>query len=256
MLGFLIRHPKDDGSVTKGIDDKKNNTDNAVGTVDRPVKRQRVADPDGALSPRSGVVNEVGGAEFSEEKLGHWPRWRVRERGRKEDRRQWRQREAEMIDSVGSVVRNGGVVGDENYVIEGQSENEKEREKESERQIRTTDLESAMPSFAETEDVAVKEYEAFRASQQQEEEINVGLAEAKDSESATGTTSRLSDSEDKEGGTDRSKNRWIKGRSSIYVDAFKLALETVLDEEAHLFDERERSIFMAWKELSYEAQYL
>ncbi|PWY96329.1 hypothetical protein BO94DRAFT_481053, partial [Aspergillus sclerotioniger CBS 115572] len=49
---------------------------------------------------------------------------------------------------------------------------------------------------------------------------------------------------------------WRKGRSSIYVDAFNLALETVLDEEAHLFDAAEMEVFRQWRELDYEAQYL
>ncbi|KFY04660.1 hypothetical protein O988_00624 [Pseudogymnoascus sp. VKM F-3808] len=46
------------------------------------------------------------------------------------------------------------------------------------------------------------------------------------------------------------------GRRSIYVDAFNLALETVLDEESHLFDENEGKVFDEWRGLSYEAQYL
>jgi Fanconi-associated nuclease 1 len=50
--------------------------------------------------------------------------------------------------------------------------------------------------------------------------------------------------------------KWVKGRSSIYVDAFNLALETVLEEEDHLFDETETEIFNEWLHLSYEAQYL
>lgn len=49
---------------------------------------------------------------------------------------------------------------------------------------------------------------------------------------------------------------WQKGKSSIYVDAFNLALETVLNEEAHLFNEAEMEVFRQWKNLSYEAQYL
>lgn len=49
---------------------------------------------------------------------------------------------------------------------------------------------------------------------------------------------------------------WVKGRSSIYVDAFNLALDTVLEDEAHLFDERERHVFDEWKALNYESQYL
>lgn len=49
---------------------------------------------------------------------------------------------------------------------------------------------------------------------------------------------------------------WVRGRSSIYVDAFNLALDTVLEDEAHLFDERERYVFDEWKALDYESQYL
>jgi Fanconi-associated nuclease 1 len=49
---------------------------------------------------------------------------------------------------------------------------------------------------------------------------------------------------------------WQKGQSSIYVDAFNLALETVLDEESHLFSVPEMEIFTQWRKLSYESQYL
>ncbi|KAL1876388.1 hypothetical protein VTK73DRAFT_9403 [Phialemonium thermophilum] len=52
------------------------------------------------------------------------------------------------------------------------------------------------------------------------------------------------------------KRQWVRGRSSIYVDAFNLALQTVLEDEAHLFDWKERLVFERWKALSYEAQYL
>lgn len=40
------------------------------------------------------------------------------------------------------------------------------------------------------------------------------------------------------------------------MDAFNLALDTVLEEESHLFDEAETKVFEDWKALSYEAQYL
>jgi hypothetical protein len=53
-----------------------------------------------------------------------------------------------------------------------------------------------------------------------------------------------------------SETRWSKGRSSIYVDAFNLALNTVLEDEAHLFNNQESAIFDKWKSLGYEAQYL
>ncbi|RMD39705.1 hypothetical protein DV735_g5428, partial [Chaetothyriales sp. CBS 134920] len=45
-------------------------------------------------------------------------------------------------------------------------------------------------------------------------------------------------------------------RSSIYLDAFNLALDTVLDEERHLFNESELRVFEKWAALDYEAQYL
>jgi Fanconi-associated nuclease 1 len=87
-----------------------------------------------------------------------------------------------------------------------------------------TELESSLPAI-DTDSHAIEEYEAS-----QEEEP--GLRE------------RLQD------------GKWKKGRSSIYVDAFNLALETVLDEEAHLFNEAEMEVFKQWRELSYESQYL
>lgn len=49
---------------------------------------------------------------------------------------------------------------------------------------------------------------------------------------------------------------WTRGKSSIYVDAFNLALETVLEEESHLFDAAENKLFDEWRGLPYEAQYL
>jgi Fanconi-associated nuclease 1 len=93
---------------------------------------------------------------------------------------------------------------------------------------RPTELESALPPI-KTDKEAIAEYEAMRAS---------GLDVPGDLE-------------------DRLKNRkWTKGKSSIYVDAFNLALETVLEDEGHLFDEKELEVFNQWRELDYEAQYL
>jgi Fanconi-associated nuclease 1 len=94
--------------------------------------------------------------------------------------------------------------------------------------VQKTNLEDALPAI-KNEQEAIEEYEASRA------------AEAEQS----GTTeSRLND------------RKWVRGRSSIYVDAFNLALETVLEEESHLFDEAEKALFKFWEGLSYEAQYL
>ncbi|KAF2146975.1 uncharacterized protein K452DRAFT_355372 [Aplosporella prunicola CBS 121167] len=86
-----------------------------------------------------------------------------------------------------------------------------------------TDLESALPPI-ETDKEAIEAYEAGRAAEQTEEQA---------------------------GG-----RNWVKGRSSIYVDAFNLALDTVLEDESHLFDEAETEVFRQWRELGYEAQYL
>jgi Fanconi-associated nuclease 1 len=62
--------------------------------------------------------------------------------------------------------------------------------------------------------------------------------------------------ENDDGTSEKTKPLWIKGRSSIYVDAFNLALDTVLEEESQLFDEKEKAVFGRWKDLPYEAQYL
>lgn len=90
---------------------------------------------------------------------------------------------------------------------------------------RRTDLETALPPI-QTDKEAIEAYEASRAAEQAE------------------TKARL------DGQT------WVKGKSSIYVDAFNLALDTVLEDESHLFDEAEHAVFKCWRELDYEAQYL
>lgn len=90
-----------------------------------------------------------------------------------------------------------------------------------------TDLETSLPPVR-ADEKAIAEYEAYKAGE------------------AAGLSLQ-----------GRLENRsWTRGRSSIYVDAFNLALETVLDEEAHLFDEAERMLFAQWRGLSYESQYL
>lgn len=87
-----------------------------------------------------------------------------------------------------------------------------------------TDLETSLPMIKTDED-AIEEYEASK-------------------DSKLGLHVRLRD------------GVWQKGKSSIYVDAFNLALETVLDEESHLFSTPEMEIFTQWQKLSYESQYL
>jgi len=91
-----------------------------------------------------------------------------------------------------------------------------------------TDLETSLPEI-KTEDTAIEEYEALKSE---------------DDENKPKLHVRLRD------------GVWRKGKSSIYVDAFNLALETVLEDESHLFHETEMEVFKQWKELSYESQYL
>lgn len=90
-----------------------------------------------------------------------------------------------------------------------------------------TDLEISLPPI-KTDKEAIAEYEAYKAGE------------------ATGLSLQ--------GRLD--KRSWTKGKSSIYVDAFNLALETVLEDEAHLFDEAETAVFSHWQGLNYESQYL
>jgi Fanconi-associated nuclease 1 len=94
-----------------------------------------------------------------------------------------------------------------------------------------TDLETALPDV-KLDAQAIEEYEAFKASQHDA------------AEGAQNTEEQLKD------------QNWVKGKSSIYVDAFNLALDTVLEDESHLFDGAEMDVFKQWRELNYEAQYL
>ena len=95
-------------------------------------------------------------------------------------------------------------------------------------QSRLTEFESALPSIDVGKD-AIEEYETLRASQLEADGLDPSKPE---------------------------KGRWVRGRSSIYVDAFTLALDTVLEDETHLFDDKERRVFEQWRALDYEAQYL
>lgn len=103
-----------------------------------------------------------------------------------------------------------------------------EDEEEFGSSARSTELESTLPSI-KTDKEAIAAYEATRAAE---------AANAPDLHTRLG------------------QRKWVQGKSSIYVDAFNLALETVLEEEARLFDEAETSVFEQWRNLSYEAQYL
>lgn len=50
---------------------------------------------------------------------------------------------------------------------------------------------------------------------------------------------------------------WVPGEhKSVYVQGFDLALDTVLENESHLFSDEEMEIFARYRSLPYEAQYL
>ncbi|ELR06858.1 hypothetical protein VC83_04842 [Pseudogymnoascus destructans] len=93
-----------------------------------------------------------------------------------------------------------------------------------------TELESALPHLDQGKD-AIVDYEAIQPFEKD-----------------------IDGSEDLE--DNLSTRKLPIGRRSIYVNAFNLALETVLDEESHLFDKKEGKVFDEWHGLSYEAQYL
>lgn len=95
-----------------------------------------------------------------------------------------------------------------------------------------TALESALPPVEAGDTEAIEEYEAMRASQ------------------------LSADNKDQPSSSDVDPRKWVRGKSSIYVDAFNLALDTVLEDEAHLFDEKEKAVFEEWRKLDYQAQYL
>ncbi|KAJ0313849.1 uncharacterized protein N0V96_002090 [Colletotrichum fioriniae] len=93
---------------------------------------------------------------------------------------------------------------------------------------RQTDIESTLPPI-QLDKEAIEEYELMRSSQVSVHEDEPAVAP---------------------------ERKWVRGKSSIYVDAFNLALDTVLLDESHLFDAKECDVFEQWKSLGYEAQYL
>lgn len=112
-------------------------------------------------------------------------------------------------------------------IPDSDAENNDEEEGLEDHQTETnqTNLEQALPPI-KTDKEAIEEYEAIRRAEDDER------------------TQRLDDGE------------WVRGKSSIYVDAFNLALDTVLEEESHLFNAAEMQVFRDWRRLDYEAQYL
>lgn len=54
----------------------------------------------------------------------------------------------------------------------------------------------------------------------------------------------------------REYTRTGKYKRSMYVDAFNLALDTVLQDELHLFSDVEQEVFAKYRSLEYEPQFL
>ncbi|KAK2843910.1 hypothetical protein FQN49_005955 [Arthroderma sp. PD_2] len=139
-------------------------------------------------------------------------------------------------DSTSSKRSDSGVekdvLGSPGHTVEG--ERQEDSIKEPGLDIAPFDqevgLEGSLPPL-KTDENAIEEYEYWKASV---------------------------DGEDKPEETQRRFNerKWVKGESSIYVDAFNYALDGVLEDESHLFNEAEKSLFNCWKELCYESQYL
>lgn len=96
---------------------------------------------------------------------------------------------------------------------------------------KSTEFENALPA-TQSDVEAAEEYESFKLSQEQAKQP------------------------DGDANEESARPRWIKGRSSIYVDAFNIALDTVLEEESHLFDAREKQVFDQWRQLDYQAQFM
>lgn len=107
------------------------------------------------------------------------------------------------------------------------SEAESDRDEKFPRSSQQTDLEGTLPP-TKTDKEAIAGYEARRATEEGELDLRERLGQ----------------------------RNWIRGKSSIYVDAFNLTLETVLEDESHLFNEAEMAVFSHWNRLGYEAQYL
>lgn len=107
-------------------------------------------------------------------------------------------------------------------------------ENESPSTCHQTAFESALPPVPDDRQ-AIQQYEFIKASQDSQTEVQKTSHE---------TLTRINN------------RSWIPGKSSIYVDAFNLALDTVLQDEIHLFNEKEKCVFEQWRSLTYEAQYL
>jgi fanconi-associated nuclease 1 len=116
-----------------------------------------------------------------------------------------------------------------------------------------------IPDSQDDEDSDVDTYQHTRLSEQMPTELESALAPVKTDKEAI-TEYELMRAAGEPIPTDLKERlytrKWAQGKSSIYVDAFNLALETVLEDESNLFDESETEVFNQWKALDYETQYL
>ncbi|PHH59026.1 hypothetical protein CDD81_3928 [Ophiocordyceps australis] len=113
----------------------------------------------------------------------------------------------------------------EEHLLEQRDPDDCQDEAEEEQRGRTTDVENVLAP-TQVDDDAIKEYEDMR-SLQLETRVN-------ETDGAT----------------------WVPAKSSIYVDAFNLALDTVLEDEWQLFNDEELQVFGQWRSLDYQSQYL
>lgn len=78
----------------------------------------------------------------------------------------------------------------------------------------------------------------------------------KEDQDKSGLDSSLPSIHESEAAIEEELKKSGKYTSSLYTDAFNLALDTVLEEESHLFSEEEAEVFAKYRSLPYEAQYL
>lgn len=121
---------------------------------------------------------------------------------------------------------------DENNLRDGDGEQQIDH-------VQATQLETALPPIQSDQD-AIEAYEAYKSGEYGQLVEQTTTTEG----NPTTTRSRLE------------SRAWVRGRSSLYVDAFNLALDTVLEDEGHLFNEAEMALFADWRLLDYEFQYL
>ena len=135
----------------------------------------------------------------------------------------------ESVSHESQMRESREIPDSEEDVEDGNDDEDEDEGRQARKPAHLTELEAALP-FVKTDEAAIADYESQRAAEPPSTELD--------------RDGRLGQRE------------WIKGKSSIYVDAFNLALETVLEDERHLFDEAEIAVFEHWRLLNYEAQYL